>query len=849
MKKPSHGIIVTALAVVGASPGLDMPTLFGEQSTNASGTAYADVGFEQAVIDPSGIAYERAVGDIDGDGDNDIIAASIFPDNLLWLYRAPDFNRETVLTLNSSTHGWPYFRSDDLQLADLDLDGDLDVVTRIGDSGDINGHVVWIENPLVACNDVGGSWDVHVIGTSEYAKDIVIADIDRDGRPDVVTREDNQTQIWFNDGPTSWVEKAIDHSAHEGMDVGDLDGDGDPDIVLNGFWLQTPSDPRTGNYTNRNIDSKWHNQNVGWESNSCKVVVADIDGNGANDVVLSHSEYVGYPVSWYSASNPVSGPWTEHVIVPVCDDCHNLQAKDFNGDGDIDVVYGGMPQSSQRGLHLLLGNGGSSWSAMEIQNQGSYSAEIGDFDEDGDWDIISVRNWDTQPTEIWRNALAEPSPPFPLDQWQYVTIDNDRQLFDNQNAYFGLGWGDINGDGFVDLVSGKWFYRNPGGDMSAAPWPSIDFNLGFDLDASLVVDVDNDAYGDVIASTGPQIYWLEADDIRGTSWTAYLIDNNAPFEPVHDIPQGYAAADIIPGGQSEILFNNGDTLYAYQIPSSNPEAGNWPMTILIDECISEDIGIGDIDRDGLIDVAVAYFEGNGAKGLKWARNPGDGSGHWQEYIVGEIVPAGASQYPDRIKIAELNGDTRVDIVCTEEVQSQSASTYWFEAPSDPTQGSWPRHTIVTQNTTNSMDVADMDNDGDIDVVTQEHRGTKKLQIWENDGCGDFTERIVDSGKEGHLGARVVDLDQDGGNEIVSIAYDDYAAMHLWRNDNLTCPSADGDYDNDGNIDNDDAQQLVGCLSQPGVPTSTGGCESFDFDCDLDVDLQDFLMFQAIRGES
>ncbi|HRX86528.1 MAG TPA: PKD domain-containing protein, partial [Phycisphaerae bacterium] len=96
---------------------------------------------------------------------------------------------------------------------------------------------------------------------------------------------------------------------------------------------------------------------------------------------------------------------------------------------------------------------------------------------------------------------------------------------------------------------------------------------------------------------------------------------------------------------------------------------------------------------------------------------------------------------------------------------------------------WTRHTIVTQYTTNSMDVADMDHDGDIDIITQEHRGTKKLQIWDNDGCGNFAERIVDTGVEGHLGARVADLDHDGDLDIFSIAFDAYSDLYLWRNDN------------------------------------------------------------------
>jgi hypothetical protein len=41
--------------------------------------------------------------------------------------------------------------------------------------------------------------------------------------------------------------------------------------------------------------------------------------------------------------------------------------------------------------------------------------------------------------------------------------------------------------------------------------------------------------------------------------------------------------------------------------------------------------------------------------------------------------------------------------------------------------------------------------------------------------------VVDSGKESHLGARLVDLNRDGLLDIVSIAYDNFQTLHLWRN--------------------------------------------------------------------
>ena len=116
-------------------------------------------------------------------------------------------------------------------------------------------------------------------------------------------------------------------------------------------------------------------------------------------------------------------------------------------------------------------------------------------------------------------------------------------------------------------------------------------------------------------------------------------------------------------------------------------------------------------------------------------------------------------------------------------KNPDASMYWFEAPADPTEGSWESHQIVEQYSMNNLDVADMDQDGDMDIVTGEHKGPNEaVQIWENDGDANFTKHVVDRGKESHLGTRTADLDGDGDRDIVSIAWVDYQNLHVWRND-------------------------------------------------------------------
>lgn len=358
------------------------------------------VDFEQVVIDQNNIAYQRAIVDLDGDGQRDIITVS---DTTLRWYRGPNFPAQTLLQLNAQTHGYSDFRADDLIAYDIDGDGDKDVVTRIGEHDPSPvGEMVWFENPRPG--QITGNWIMHVVGSNQYVKDIVVADFDGDGKPDIASREHTATQIWFQNSANSWTKKQIAHPAYEGMEVGDLDGDGDPDLALNGFWLRTPSNARNGNYDQFTINGQWFNNPGDFPNNCCRVVVADVDGNGKLDVILSNSELPNYPVAWYSASNP-TGSWQQHNVINELGYCHTLAAADFNNDGKLDVLAGGMPQSALSGLNIFYGNGGSNWSIETIEGLGAYCAVVGDLQNDGDIDVVNIRNWNEAPTEVWENML------------------------------------------------------------------------------------------------------------------------------------------------------------------------------------------------------------------------------------------------------------------------------------------------------------------------------------------------------------------------------------------------------------------------------------------------------------
>jgi hypothetical protein len=373
----------------------------------------------------------------------------------------------------------------------------------------------------------------------------------------------------------------------------------------------------------------------------------------------------------------------------------------------------------------------------------------------------------------------------PFDRWHYIQIDNSRD-----KRSFGLAFGDINRDGYQDIVGGKWFYRNPGGDMTGA-WKRVD--IDDQIDALVVVDVDGDEFSDIIGLRPNEQHWYEAADKNGSQWHKTRI-GSLPIDDHRLSTQIYGVGQLIPGDKPEVILSN----YFLEIPA-RPQEGNWPATKYSSE--GNGYAVGDIDRDGLLDIGGSYrVQGKGrVPGTRnvtwncswtcWWKNPGSGRGDWRRFDVGTATHA------DRFALADLNGDGRLDMVITEERYPghvPNGGCYWFEQPEDSTE-SWPRHLVVTQLSMNNLDVSDMDQDGDIDLVTCEHTmpyqgkpapGGVKLEIWENDGRGHFTPRIVDREKESHLGAQLVDLDADGDLDIVSIAWRDYQYLHLWRNDAL-----------------------------------------------------------------
>ena len=748
---PVIGVLLVLTMALAAGSGL----FAGRHTLPPPTIILADVPFDEQVIDQTA-GDIKLVGDIDGDSLPDLVVGGLPDEPLAW-YRYPDWRRSVIATAVTE------FTTDG-SLGDADGDGDLDVVVPDGDSGD---NLFWFENPRSGGNlGDAGPWRRHVIGgIGGWGKDIELADFNGDGRLDVATRSNERAMIFFQSGAGSWRRMIFEglHLGSEGMTSGDVNRDGHTDLVLHGVWLRNPGADRSQN------PSDWIEYAIGDAPAAFKALITDLNGDDVTDVLYSSSEGTADIIWWTPADEGPTGEWIPHTVLADIEKVHTLQAADMDLDGDIDVVLGQMHTSAKGQILVLhnIGGDATQWMTQVVGGGGIHNGVVADIGNDGDYDIYGA-NWaGNPPLRIWENRLDKTGP---LERWTY------RQVTNSHARTFGLDFGDMDGDGHVDIVSGEYWYRNPGGDL-LGEWTQAAFPSG--MHAFLITDADDDGRADVIAQKDEGdigIHWLKRrpDDI---DWNAVQI-GVVPAASHTLGAQGYGRISPLDGMEENpaFLISSGDGIYAFRVPD-NPRNGNWPRIRISSRPSDEGLAVGDIDGDGFPDVAATTGD---AKGVEWYQNPGNGSANWPAHTVGSFVDA---VFPDRIGLDDLNGDGRLDVVVTEENGGASdAETYWWEQPPNVYDAPWKAHRITSQATTNSLDVADMDGDGAPDIVLAEHRGQMRLSIWCNDGRGQFTESRIAAGIESHLGARAVDIDGDSDLDIVSIAWDDFAKVHLWRNE-------------------------------------------------------------------
>jgi hypothetical protein len=327
-----------------------------------------------------------ALVDVDRDGDLDFVLGGrpSNPSQLYWFeFQAADRWARHIIGTNYLS---------DVGLAALDVDGDgwTDFVC----SG------VWYRNTGKPREQ---SFERYVFDENAAgAHDILIADMDRDGKPDVVMMGDERTGLnalcWYaTDARRPWKRHPIGPPVHGAITPGgvaDLDGDGDLDVVRADTWFE-------------NADAKgdlWvAHQNIpmgrkGPFGVCVRTAVVDLDGDGKKEVVIADADITDSKVVVLKNADGKGGRWDKIVVSQsfTCGSLHALAVADLNGDGRPDLISNEqeelLPSGREDPRWIIWENlGGLKFRERVILDAklGGHELQVGDVDRGGDIDICS----------------------------------------------------------------------------------------------------------------------------------------------------------------------------------------------------------------------------------------------------------------------------------------------------------------------------------------------------------------------------------------------------------------------------------------------------------------------------
>ncbi|HOX37433.1 MAG TPA: VCBS repeat-containing protein [Candidatus Brocadiia bacterium] len=269
--------------------------------------------------------FESAgVFDVNNDGVPDIVSGEFW-------YEGPDFKKKH--RIGSIRAEGEYF--DDFSTIPMDINGDglMDFVT----GGWWGNTLRWRENP----GDPSKDWPEHIIAETGNVETTRAWDVDGCGIPELIPNCPGMPVVIFKlktdksgKGTGEFQRIQITDSAQgHGLGAGDIAGNRRVDIVLNRGWLEAPKKPLEQKW-------KWH-QELELPGSSCvPILVADVNGDGRNDLIAGGGHEYG--LFWYEQIADAKGKraWKKHVIDPDNSQYHDMKWIDIDGDGQCELLTG-----------------------------------------------------------------------------------------------------------------------------------------------------------------------------------------------------------------------------------------------------------------------------------------------------------------------------------------------------------------------------------------------------------------------------------------------------------------------------------------------------------------------------
>ncbi len=750
-------------------------------------------------------------GDIDGDGDRDMVVSSVDHSLLAWCSNMADGNFSNLIEIPNG------FSGIDQSLA-VDMDGDTDVDICFLSKNDA--YLGWFEN-----NGNGEFSGPHSIDASiNLPGQFRAEDIDNDLTLDiVVTSAGDNAVLWYQGlesgdyaAPSTIVS---DVSGSNFLQIEDLNNDNLPDLI---FTIEGDSEL----HFSANLGGGSFEQNglITAVSGSIRSIsIGDINNDLSPDIALAVS---GSGNSIWLENNGAAFFSSTHEL-PLPTNPYDVYIADLNGDGESEII---SDDSFGLCIHSdLLDNEFQSVSCSKMDPDIQYPYDTGfiiadDIDSDGILDLV----FSSEHHVCWIKQSGDLSFETPEYLGSYLVNPKDIEI------------ADLNNDGFNDLVTisqddhSAFWYENLG-NASYSSQKLV--GSVFTAAAMCIGDYNGDGFTDVcVGASGAQILqvfynqgdgqFTESENIN-ISLLTYTDLQSADFDGDGDMDIA-ASCETIPNGKSLYWFRNDNNsgfstyLIAYVA---------WSVGTI--QC-------SDLDGDGDLDLLTKSTSGDQ---VMWYKKTEGGFSSSPNYLSTTI------DAPNVVLAADIDGDYDNDVLVS---SSATGQIYWIENLEPNTFG--PEQLITSQpNTCCIKNASDYDGDGDIDILTHVdgtlgwHRNNGSIEF------ADFQSLAADISITGHV--ETGDLDEDGDLDIAlrygngtivwmentassgcldetACNYDPSAIIHLASS--CLYGAECGDFTGDGETNIED---LLWFLDQFGC---TGDCEG-DLNSDGVVNVYDLIV--------
>ncbi|MFH1942523.1 MAG: FG-GAP-like repeat-containing protein, partial [bacterium] len=707
--------------------------------------SYAQIPFSPQIIiedRETDMATSVYAADIDGDGDMDVLSASGDDNKIAWYENmdgAGTFGPQKIITTSAQFAYCVY-------AADIDGDGDIDALSASW----YDDKIAWYEN-----TDGRGTFGPQRIITTlaDDALSVYAADIDGDGDMDVLSASFTDDKIaWYEntDGRGAFgSQKVITTSADYAQSVfaADIDGDGDMDVLS-----ASGDDNKIAWYENTDGRGTFGPQIVITTSaaHAKYVYAADLDGDGDIDVLSA--SWGDHKIAWYENTDGAGTFGPQQIISTLADNAMSVYAADLDGDGDLDVLSASW--ANDRIAWYENTDGAGAFGPQQIISTQMYRAAsvyAADLDGDGDMDVLSA-SWYDFKTAWYKNTDG------------LGTFGPQQIITTTAHTPTSVYAADLDGDSDMDVLSASW------DDDRIAWYENMDGTGDFRLkqvittsaDAALSVyaaDLDGDGDIDVLSASAndDKIAWYENTDGRGSFGPQKIITTSADF--AHSV----YAADLDGDGDFDILSAsaNDDKIAWYENTDGHGAFG--PQKII---STSADGAYAvypcDIDGDGDFDVLSASL--NDDK-IAWYKNT-NGAGSFGPQNIITTYADGAYA----VAAADLDGDGDSDVLSASTNDDEIA---WYQNTDGA--GNFGSQKIITMaaDGAHSVFAADLDGDGDKDILSASAEDDK-IALYRNiNGAGSFSaQQVITTSAKGAFSVFAADLDGDGDFDILSASAGD-----------------------------------------------------------------------------